>query len=257
MCDQLSVTALETIAARGWRGTSTLRIGDWLLRAGSGFTGRANSVLPLGSAGCPLDAALDQVADFYAEQGLPPKIQMPLDEPGSPLSELDRELQDRGWRRSDDAIVMIASLAALLEACPPDPTLPAASLEPVPSIGWLAGYQYRGRPLPPAAVAVLVNADSPVFASVSPADGGDIAGVGRGVIDDGWLGVTAVTVGERHRRTGVGRQVMGELGRWAADRAAHSVYLQVDSLNEVAVAMYGRLGFTQHHRYRYLSSPEA
>ena len=28
------------------------RLGDWLLRAGSGFTGRANSVLPLGSPGC-------------------------------------------------------------------------------------------------------------------------------------------------------------------------------------------------------------
>lgn len=54
----IDVITLEKVAARGWRGTSTAHIGDWLLRAGGGFTGRANSVLPLGSAGCHLDAAL-------------------------------------------------------------------------------------------------------------------------------------------------------------------------------------------------------
>ena len=256
MHDQLSITALERIAAQGWRGTSTARLGDWVLRAGGGFTGRANSVLPLGSPGCTLDEALERVADFYAGQQLPAKFQMPLEDTGSALSELDRDLRHRGWTPSDPALVMIAPLATLLNACPPTPGLPPGSLDPAPSPAWLAGYHYRGKPLPAQAIEVLVNADSPVFASVV-VESGDVAGVGRGVVTDGWLGVTAVTVDERHRRTGVGRHVMGELGRWAASRGAHGVYLQVDSLNRVAVAMYEQLGFTEHHRYHYLTAPDA
>ena len=42
------VAALERLAARSWRGLEEQRYGDWLLRAGGGFTGRANSVLVLG-----------------------------------------------------------------------------------------------------------------------------------------------------------------------------------------------------------------
>ena len=50
----LDVAGLELLAARGWRGTEEARLGDWLLRAGGGFTGRANSALALGDPGRPL-----------------------------------------------------------------------------------------------------------------------------------------------------------------------------------------------------------
>ena len=42
------VAALELLAARSWRGLEEERLGDWLLRAAGGFTGRANSVLVVG-----------------------------------------------------------------------------------------------------------------------------------------------------------------------------------------------------------------
>ena len=45
--------ALEAVAARGWRPEQTGEIGGWLLRAAGGFTGRANSVLPLRAPGLP------------------------------------------------------------------------------------------------------------------------------------------------------------------------------------------------------------
>ena len=66
------------MAALGWQGTSTERLGEWLLRAGSGFTGRANSVLPLGSPGCALDDALGCVTEFYRGHDLPPLFQIPV-----------------------------------------------------------------------------------------------------------------------------------------------------------------------------------
>ena len=46
---------LERVAAAHWRGTEEEWLGEWLLRAADGFTGRANSALPLGDPGRPLD----------------------------------------------------------------------------------------------------------------------------------------------------------------------------------------------------------
>ncbi|MBW8766779.1 MAG: GNAT family N-acetyltransferase, partial [Geodermatophilales bacterium] len=40
----MSPAELELLTAESWRGLERERYGDWLLRAGGGFTGRANSV---------------------------------------------------------------------------------------------------------------------------------------------------------------------------------------------------------------------
>ena len=166
---------------------------------------------------------------------------------------MEADLQGRGWRPYTSVVVMTATVTDLLSSCPPVPGLPAADFTPTPTADWLDGYHYRGKPLPPNAIAVLVEADGPIFASVTDARGR--AGVARGVITDGWLGITAVTVDESRRRSGVGRHLVGELNRWAGGHRAHSVYLQVDDQNTSALAMYDRLGFTEHHRYHYLAAP--
>lgn len=251
----ISTLDLERIMARGWRGTSTAMMGDWLLRAGGGFTGRANSVLVLGSPGVELPTAMARVEAFYAEHGLPPLFQVPFvvgdgaDAGEEPLR-ISRMLQDTGWRAFNETTVLVASIKAAQR------TFPAAELgefrhADTPSAEWLAGYVYRGKPLPPGAAAVLTNADGPDFVSLH-ADGEQL-GVARGILVDGWLGVTAVTVAEKHRRRGVGTALMGELIRCAAEAGAGHAYLQADSANTAALKMYRRGGFKEHHRYHYLS----
>jgi N-acetylglutamate synthase len=49
----LDVADLERLATRGWRGAEEAPLGEWLLRAGGGFTGRANSALVAGNPGMP------------------------------------------------------------------------------------------------------------------------------------------------------------------------------------------------------------
>lgn len=236
---------VERIAALGWRGLEEQWLGGWLLRAGNGFTGRANSVLPLEPPDRPVADALRFVTRWYAERGLPPLAQVPL-----PLAnELDAELAAAGWRSYNPTRFLTSSVSELLDACPPRPDLPPVTYEASPGPAWLAGYQYRGRPLPDGAVSVLSNAAAPTFASVRDSTGQ--LGVGRGVVDEGWLGVTAVTVIESARRCGLGRQLMRGLAEWGAARGASQVYLQVAEDNTAAIAMYDRLGFVTHHRYHY------
>lgn len=236
---------LERIAALGWRGLEEEWLGDWLLRAGNGFTGRANSFLPIGAPDRPIADALVFVTRWYADRGLPPRSQVPL-----PLAQdLDDELAAAGWQAYNPSRFLVSSLADLLAACPHRPDLPPVTHETVPGPQWLAGYQYRGQPLPAGALSVLTNAAAPTFASVR--DSAGLLAVARGIVDEGWLGATAVTVTESARRRGIGSHIMRGLAEWAAELGGSQVYLQVAEENTAAIAMYDRLGFRTHHRYHY------
>jgi N-acetylglutamate synthase len=250
---QTSLVDLERLASKGWQGTSTEHLGDWMLRAGAGFTGRANSVLPLGSPAMEINDALSVVSTFYRRHQLSPLFQVPLDRPGSEIARLDNHLDQRGWTPFNPTWVLVAKLEESLKRCPRS-DLPPADIDDHPSAAWLGGYLYRGTRLPPSAVQVLENAENVVFASIADNDGQ--AAVARGVLTDGWLGVTALTVDQTRRRGGVGRHLMAELTRWAAQRDAHSAYLQVAAENDAALRLYDTLGYVRHHQYHYRREPQ-
>lgn len=225
-------------------------MGGWLLRAADGWTGRANSVLPLGEPGVPLDTALAAVQEWYADRGLPARFQVPL-----PLrSDLDAELDRRGWEAYNPTLVRVARIDEALAAAPVR-GLPAATLASTPSEEWLAAYHYRGGShLPPMAVRVMTAAADPIFASVTI--DGDLAGIGRAVVDfdtdgQGWCGITALETAPAFRRRGIGQHLVTALLTWAAGRGATRAYLQVMEDNVAAHAMYDRLGFTTSHSYHY------
>ena len=56
---------------------------------------------------------------------------------------------------------------------------------------------------------------------------------------------------EPMRRRGAGRAVLHALARWACDRQAHSLYLQVERDNLPALALYHQAGFTDAYGYHY------
>lgn len=234
-------------------------MGDWLLRAGHGFTRRANSVLPLGSAGTDPDAAIAAATAWYVDRGLPAVFQL-LTGAGIPaaITALDDRLAGTGWSMGDQVAVLAGELAEVLGRST-DGRQPAwrptITLAAEPDADWLSLSRYRGQLLPAAGVAVLLAGPAPTFLSLRR--DGAVIGVARGVLTEGWLGVTAVTVAEPARRSGVGTAVMAGLLHWAADRGAGSVYLQVERGNAAALALYRRLGFTEHHGYHYRLAPDS
>jgi N-acetylglutamate synthase len=229
------VLTLETVAARGWPAPRTARLGDWLLRAGQGWTRRANSALVVGDPGMPVDAALGRVRTWYSEQGLVPRLAVPL----PAMAVADHAADRQRWALDVD----VAVLTATMVAAAPDP---AVRLADTPDKGWAAVYQ--ARTLPPVGKRILTAPDQVTFASIL--DGDIPVAIGRGVVVDGWLGVTAVEVVPLHRRGGLARRLVRALLAWGAGQAATRCYVQVEVDNAPALRLYAGLGFTHHHRYR-------
>jgi hypothetical protein len=140
------IDELERAAARHWQAPETQRLGEWLLRAAQGFTGRANSALPLGDPGVPLPAAVAAVTDWYRRRRLPPMIVVPRPLHDARGHRLDDFLAERTWAlRSAPALVMTAAIADIPRAHSD------VQLDPEPAPDWLALYRYRGQQLPPIA----------------------------------------------------------------------------------------------------------
>jgi GNAT superfamily N-acetyltransferase len=248
---------LERMAAAHWRGTEEEWLGEWLLRAADGFTGRANSALPLGDPGLPLEAALDYVTGWYRARELPAVMAVPLPllaADDAPAVGLDAELTVRGWAtRPGPAFVMVADLPlAVAGGGLPAGAVVAADAEP--DEGWIAAYHYRGTDRqPPVLRRVLTSAQQQAFISIRAESG--VLAIARLSIADGWAGITAVEVDPAHRRAGLGLAITAAACAEAVARGVRQVFLQVAVDNAGARALYERCGFGYSHRYHYRVAP--
>ncbi|MFF5179493.1 GNAT family N-acetyltransferase [Micromonospora sp. NPDC000316] len=258
-----AVVALERAADEAWPAPTRGRLGDWLLRSAEGWTGRANSALPIGDPDRPLPAAVDAVETWYAERGQPAIINTPL-----PLAApVGAELDERGWTTRPPTLVQTAPLPL------PDAAPPAAStahraadgngggaadgngasavveLAAAPSEEWLAIAAGRKGGLPEAARHVLTAVDQVRFAHVYA--NGTLVAIGRGTVtgQGRWLGLSLIEVLPAVRRQGLAHRVIDSLAEWGASVGATHAFLQVEQRNAAAVALYRRLGFTTHHTY--------
>ncbi len=244
-----SARELTEVAARGWPAVETERLGEWTLRAAAGFTKRANSALPVGDPGVPLDAALDRVRAWYAARGLPPYVVVSTGAAGSDEL-LAAELERRGWTAERHTIVRVGALAPLADT---DADTGRVRLSREPDEGWISMYN-RSADAPPEAVKVLTGGPSVWFATVPGEDGP--AAIGRVVVDGRWAGFAAVEVAPAHRRQGLATLVMAALAERALQEGASAAYLQVEADNAGARALYDGLGFTDHHHYHYRRAPQ-
>jgi N-acetylglutamate synthase len=246
-----SYEELARVCARAWRPVESERLGEWELRAASGFTRRANSVLPLGDPGLPLDGALDVVRRWYGDRGLPAYIQTATGAEGT-QEPLCAELERRGWVREVTAELWIGALAPVADLA--EAEAGGVVLAREADEAWLARYQRKG--IGEVALKVLADGPSVWFASV-PGEGAAPAAIGRCVVDGRWAGFAAVEVDPRQRRRGLATVVMAALARRALEEGASAAWLQVEADNAGARALYAGMGFGAHHAYHHYREPEA
>ena len=251
---RISIEELEHAAAPGWRAPEEERLGDWLLRAAGGFTGRANSALAAGEPGLPLAHAVAAVRRWYDARSLPAMICVPFPASGPAGTELDRLLASLGWHVREDAAVVMTGDAATV-AARGGPATAAAVLRPRPDQDWLKRYHYRGRPMPPAALGVLTSAPWQEFGSIVWS--GRTVAIGRVAGAGDWAGLTAIEVDRELRGRGLGAAITAALAAQAAGRNVRNLYLQVTTHNVAARSLYRKLGFADHHQYHYRVAPAA
>lgn len=245
----ISPDDLQLVCTAGWRAPVQERLGTWVLRAGGGFTGRANSVLPVGDPGLPLGSALERVHDFYARAGLPTQAQVIVG------SEIMDALLARSWTRSRpdeaDALVQVAPVSMARRAHGPAADSREVTLRPSPSRDWLSRYGRSSGASPDLVRSLLMSGEQVTFAQV----GDPAVAVGRAVLTGDWVGLYAVEVQPDRRGKGLGSAIVTALLDWGAANGARSAYLQALADNGPGLALYAPYGFRTHHSYRYLRPP--
>ena len=244
-----SAEDLERAALPGWVALSE-PLGEWTLRAGGGFTGRANSALAVGDPGMTLAEAAERVIAYATVHGITPWAQVIVG------SGEEAGLVGLGWQPTYVVTdVLVCRLTTLLGQDLPDPRV---SVDQRLDGAWLAAYA-RSRPndADPTTLLMILDGHPPrAFASVAdPAGVSDDVGIARGHVSGPWLGIASVWTEPAHRRRGLATAMMRALGHWAARQGARHAYLQVAQENTGAHDAYGRLGFVRHHSYRYLAAP--
>jgi GNAT superfamily N-acetyltransferase len=250
----VSMQDLERTMVEGWPPLERAELGGWLLRAGAGFTGRANSVLPLGDPGLSLSEAIDHCERWYDDRGL--RHLFALFGPAGFAVEDDPlgcDLVARGYEPFNRTSVLTASTRALPPELP-HPSGATVQLRPTPSPQWWDGWGGPGsltsNVARSTAEAVMCGSPDQLFAWMEV--DGEVAGVARLALAQGWAGVFALRVAPQHRRQGVALQLMGALADASRARGILSMYLQVMNASRPAHGLYARLGFSTHHEYCYL-----
>lgn len=257
---RISPGDLERLMSDAWPAVERDGLGSWILRASSGFTGRACSVLPVGDPTLPLDRAVDYVEKWYAERGQQPIVQV-FGEPGFRVDDvpagaafLARGYTAGGGRTDWERVLVMTAPSA---AVPPltessVPVVADSRLTPE----WLMAYGEQRSVVPGVTEAVLTGREGVLFLSVRDEATGRLVGIARMAIDPGWAGMFAVWVDPAHRRRGIATTMTQAVAMVARENTMPSMYLQVSAANTDAVRLYEGLGFTVHHEYTYLVAPQ-
>jgi ribosomal protein S18 acetylase RimI-like enzyme len=240
---------LDLALAGAWATLELEAIGPWRLRAAAGVTGRANSVLPLGTGPDPttaeLEGWLDAAETWYARRGLPPRIQLI---PSAWPPSLRDVLMQRGYEEVVPTLLLTGPLPSREHATW------HVQLAAAPNADWIEVWwtvDPRGAdPELETARRILAAIEAPrAFASV--VDGGVPVGVALGVLVDRVLVIECLATRAERRRQGVATTAIEALAAWAHARGAEKIALAVVEQNAQALALYERLGLEIVGRYTY------
>ena len=220
----------------------------WLVRFSPGKAKRARCINAVAAGRTPLTQRLAACERLYAEAALPLIVRVtPFSEPAG----LDERLNEYGLSRFDDTHVMVTTLSGETTATdelPPGVQISALALEPFARrVGELRGSPLAQRQ---AHAERLLSSPVPFFAFELSVAGETVA-CGQIALEDDLVGIYDVYTAPAARGRGYATLLCRHLLADARARGARHAYLQVDSDNPSARAVYARLGFVDAYTYHY------
>jgi N-acetylglutamate synthase len=211
------IRALEHAAAHAWPGIEPQWLRGWLLRAGHGAIPESNSAVPLSISA--ETTAIPAIVDWYTQRGLTPRLALP-----------DRLLRLPGAGEHANRMLVRDVAAANPKA--------KVRLTARPDDAWLTRY---GGPVPLDELTAVVDGEL--------AFGIDDTTAARAAVTDApdgtrWVGLSAAGIADA--------QLCEALLAWGAARGATRGWVRVLDDDHATAGLFESLGFTAHHRARYL-----
>jgi len=235
-------TRLERLLLAAWPARESATLHGWTLLTDGGATGRANAVAPLSFDGA-IGAAIGDVQKHYQSRGMRPTFRIARG--ACAPRDLAEVLSARGWRPSQQTLVMAAPIATALQTLPDpaDITLGPDYPDAVDAIlketsATPAEYEERRglaqRTPAPRAFALAGTAS-----------------VGLCVVVEDMAGVFLMRTQPAQRRKGHARRILAALLRFGRDAGAAHAFLQVEASNDPAIALYEGAAFKTVYSYDY------
>ena len=246
------VRRLEAAGFRAWPAATIQYDGSWQIRLTAGHPSkRLNSVNALDpSDRRDIEKRVEKALRRFEAYDRQLIFRM------SPLAppELEAYLDALNWERFDETIVMMASMADL------DIEQRMDHL-PMRDVGRYVDASILVHDREPSLKAGLTE----VLSSIRPQSGLFVVEEAESgplstalcVHDNDLAGIYELATRKDVRGQGHGREVVCAALRWARHRGALHGWLQVESGNEAAVALYQSLGFREVYRYAYRRRPSA
>lgn len=231
---------IEAAAVRSWPAPETADVGGWLWRYASGGSQRANSVSTLMFSGSDVEAAVSEVERRYRGKGA--LCRFTITEVSQP-ADLDARLGAMGYERGEEHATMVKEIAGSARA-PADVELSAD-----PASEWLAvylsGLTPNRREIAPAILAGLPARRC--YFACRRADA--VVASGLSVADNRLASVQCMATLASARRQGCAQAVLSAIEAWAAAQGCAHLYLQAETANIAAIALYAGFGFHVAGRY--------
>lgn len=226
-----------------------LWLDGWLLRFSPGKAKRARCVNAVALGRGPVEGRLQACEAVFAEAGLPMIVRIT---PFTLPPELDALLAGQGLHRFDDTRVMaladLSTLAKGVAALPQGAAVHPMGLEAFAQrVGALRGSPLSQRQ---AHGHRLQNSPVPFHAFELHVDS-ELVACGQFAIEGLLVGLYDVFTAPNARGRGYAGALCQYLLQQAHTRGAKHAYLQVDSDNHAARAVYHRLGFADAYAYHY------
>lgn len=236
---------IEELALNSSAPPAQLLYDGWLVRLAPGKAKRARSVNAVYPSTLALEDKIAYCESLYANANLPMLFRIT---PFSQPQELDAELARRGYGRLEPTAVECAPL----REAPASGGASEMALEPwADAVAELRGSPRDHRDAHLARLAGLPLAKCPVAIE----EGGRIVATGLTIVEDGVAGLFDIVTDEATRRRGHARRIVATLLATAHRLGARNAYLQVESDNAPARALYAQYGFAERYTYWYRIRP--